>query len=162
MNDQQLAFVGNDFDFLIGQWRVVNSRLRHWLCDSTDWFEFESVHTEKKLASGLGTFAMHEYLLEGSAFARSVLRQYSPSDQFWKICRMDAMSPVKFSELIGSFWAGKGRFLSKGIFKDQDVLVWVEWTKVCETFVCWEQALSGDNGKTWETNWVMEFYRVNE
>jgi hypothetical protein len=33
------------------------------------------------------------------------------------------------------------------------------WSIRCRRRSRWEQAFSGDGGKTWETNWTMEFHR---
>jgi hypothetical protein len=33
------------------------------------------------------------------------------------------------------------------------------WSRITATSAHWEQALSSDGGKTWETNWIMEFQR---
>jgi hypothetical protein len=152
--------MSNDFDFLLGGWRVMNTRLARWLNDCTEWVEFESFHQEKKLSTGLGNIAHHQYVLGQAFHERTVLRSYNNQYDFWKIDRLDDMTTLLMSPLKGTFWSNKGSFLSTGKLDTKDVLVWVEWTKICKTFACWEQALSPDNGKTWETNWVMEFWKV--
>jgi hypothetical protein len=149
----------NDFDFLIGQWKVFNTRLSKWLCECSEWVSFESYHTEQRRNSGHGNFAIHEYKVDNTLHERSIIRQYDDHYNFWKIDRMDNMSALAMPSLKGTFWHNKGSFLSKGIFDGQDVSVWVEWTKICKNYAYWEQALSKDEGKTWELNWMMEFYR---
>ncbi|MBL7872061.1 MAG: hypothetical protein JNM78_10645 [Cyclobacteriaceae bacterium] len=151
--------MSQDFDFLIGQWKVFNTRLKSWLCDCNEWMSFESFHTEQRSHSGNGNFALHQYVNGNSLCERSVSRHFDEYAQFWKIDRMDSMSGLMLKSLKGTFWNNKGSFLSRGVLDGNDVLVWVEWTKICKTYAYWEQALSNDDGKTWETNWVMEFYR---
>jgi hypothetical protein len=34
------------------------------------------------------------------------------------------------------------------------------WTNITAASARWQQAFSNDGGATWETNWVMEFQRV--
>ncbi len=34
------------------------------------------------------------------------------------------------------------------------------WSDITPTLARWEQAFSPDGGKSWETNWIMEFTRV--
>lgn len=34
------------------------------------------------------------------------------------------------------------------------------WSHITATTAQWEQAYSGDGGKTWETNWVQQLRRV--
>lgn len=149
----------NDFDFLQGKWRVLNTRLVNWLSNCHDWMEFESFHVEQKRNKGLGNIAIHQYVLDRNFFERSIMRSYNPQFDFWKIDRMDGTMNLLMSPLQGTFWRNKGSFLSKGIFNTVEVLIWVEWTKITNTYVTWEQAFSTDNGRTWETNWVMDFFK---
>lgn len=153
-----LHIMRNDFDFLIGEWKVFNTRLEQWLSNCQHWLEFESRHIEKHLHWG-GTVALHHYLLDNIPFERSVLRTYSQFLDFWKIDRLDTITKLTMAPLTGTFWSNKGSFIANGRFENKSVLVSVEWTKICTTYACWEQALSTDNGKTWETNWIMEFYK---
>jgi hypothetical protein len=124
-----------DFDFLIGQWQVINTRLKDWLCECNEWITFESYHLEQKRSSGSGNFAVHQYTLGNAQYERSILRQYDNRYEFWKIDRIDTMSALTMPSLKGTFWNNKGSFLSKGFFHEQEVLIWVE------------------------NNWVMEFFR---
>jgi len=151
--------MSNDFDFLLGQWKVINTRLDTWLCGCREWIEFESRHEERKLSSGLGTVALHQYTMDRVPYERSVIRSYNEKLDYWKIDRLDERTSLVINPLQGTFWDNKGSFISRGNLGTRDVLVHVEWTKVCETYACWEQALSKNNGKSWETNWVMEFFR---
>ena len=151
--------MSNDFDFLLGGWKVLNTRLSQWLCECTEWTEFESFHEERKLSSGQGNVAFHQYVMGRVLYERNVLRSYNEKLDFWKIDRLDAMTNLIVSPLQGTFWRNKGSFLSTGQLNGQHVIVWVEWTRIGDTYACWEQALSGDKGKSWETNWVMEFFR---
>lgn len=149
-----------DFDFLLGQWKVVNTRLTKWLCDCNDWISFESHHTEQRRNSAPGNIAMHRYVYGNALCERSIVREFDDTDQFWKIVRMDTMSALSMPSLKGTFWRNKGSFLSNGIFDGQEVMVWVEWTRICRNFAYWEQSFSKDNGRTWELNWMMEFHRL--
>lgn len=152
--------MSNDFDFLLGRWQVANSRRSRWLSDCREWMEFESYHEERKLSSGLGTVAYHQYMIDQVPYERSVLRSYNDRFDFWKIDRLDDRTNLVMHPLKGTFWNDKGYFISRGSLRSMDVLVHVEWSRICETYAYWEQALSKDNGKTWETTWLMEFFRA--
>lgn len=152
--------MSNDFDFLLGRWTVLNQRLTQWLDGSNEWMEFESTHEERKLRSGQGTVAYHQYMMDRVPYERNIIRSYNERWDFWKIDRLDGKTSLVMTPLQGTFWENKGSFVSQGTLNSHPVLVWVEWSRICETYASWEQALSKDNGRTWETNWVMEFFRV--
>ena len=44
----------NDFDFLIGTWKVHHRMLKERLKGSTDWEEFEGDTVDRKILNGLG------------------------------------------------------------------------------------------------------------
>lgn len=152
--------MSNDFDFLLGRWKVVNQRLTQWLDGSHEWMEFESTHEERKLSSGWGTVAYHQYIMDRIPYERNIIRSYNERWDSWKIDRLDGRTSLVMSPLQGTFWQNKGCFVSQGTLNSLPVLVWVEWSRICESYASWEQALSKDNGRTWETNWVMEFFRM--
>ncbi len=152
--------MSGDFDFLLGNWKVVNTRLQQWLAGCTAWVEFESYHTERKLQDGTGNVALHHYALDYALFERSIIRHYEPRWDYWTIDRLDGASALMMSPLKGTFGSNKGAFLSRGVYAYKAVLVWVEWTRICQNYVCWEQALSADEGRSWEKNWMMEFFRI--
>jgi hypothetical protein len=61
----------------------------------------------------------------------------------------------------GRFANGVGTFLGETRFADKPVRVRLSWSHITPTSARWEQAYSSDEGRTWETNWVMEFRRQN-
>ena len=61
--------------------------------------------------------------------------------------------------MIGAFEDGRGEFFSHELFEGKGVLVRYLWTGITPTACRWEQAFSPDGGRTWETNWIMEFSR---
>ena len=44
----------NDFDFLVGTWKVYHRMLTQRLKGSTDWVEFEGDTVDRKILNGLG------------------------------------------------------------------------------------------------------------
>ncbi|TIX83968.1 MAG: DUF1579 domain-containing protein, partial [Mesorhizobium sp.] len=57
------------------------------------------------------------------------------------------------------FEAGVGTFLCKDVFDGRNIYVRFLWSRITEKSARWEQAFSPDVGKTWETNWIMDFAR---
>jgi len=59
----------------------------------------------------------------------------------------------------GRFVDGVGTFTSTQVVAGKPSATRFIWSKITRTSAQWEQALSEDGGKTWTTNWIMEFRR---
>lgn len=57
---------------------------------------------------------------------------------------------------------GVGEFLGVDEHNGQQVHVRFRWSGIAANSARWEQAFSEDEGSTWETNWIMDFTRVEE
>jgi hypothetical protein len=55
---------------------------------------------------------------------------------------------------------GVGTFLSDDTLDGKPIKVRGLFSPLSPTLAQWEQAYSADNGKTWETNWVMRYIRT--
>jgi hypothetical protein len=51
-------------------------------------------------------------------------------------------------------------FYGGDAFKGEPIRVRFFWTEVTSRTPHWEQAFSIDGGKTWETNWTMDFTKL--
>jgi hypothetical protein len=150
----------NDFDFLIGTWKVNHRRLRERLKGSTEWEEFEGDTVDRKILNGLGN--MDENLIHqktGPVHAIS-LRVFNPLSQEWSIYWSTDITGTLDVPMIGGFKDGVGEFYSQVIFEGQHIYNRFIWSKITTISCQWEQAFSVDGGRTWETNWIMEFSRV--
>ena len=150
----------NDFDFLIGTWKVYHRMLTQRLKGSTDWVEFEGDTVDRKILNGLGN--MDENIIHmknGSVHAIS-LRLFNPTSKEWSIHWSTDRMGVLDVPMIGGFKDGRGEFYSQETHDGMHVYSRFIWSKVTADSCQWEQALSDDGGKTWETNWIMEFKRI--
>jgi hypothetical protein len=64
--------------------------------------------------------------------------------------------------VLGSFDGDTGIFEGEDTFEGRPIRVRFVWSGVDTATPRWEQAFSADGGKTWETNWIMEFTRALE
>jgi hypothetical protein len=66
----------NDFDFLIGSWRVHHCRLKERLAGNHEWIEFEGTCAMQEILGGAGN--MDENILDfpGGAYRAVTLRTY--------------------------------------------------------------------------------------
>jgi hypothetical protein len=150
----------NDFDFLIGTWKVHHRTLKKRLNGSTEWQEFEGETVDRKILNGLGN--MDENLIHaqtGSVHAMT-LRLFNPESKEWSIYWSTDRTGTLDVPVIGGFADGRGEFYSQEVFDGRHIYSRFIWSKITSNSCQWEQAYSEDGGKTWETNWIMEFERV--
>ena len=152
----------HDFDFLVGQWRVHHRRLKERLADNHEWVEFEGTCAMRKLMDGWGNVDDNVLDLPGGAYRAVGLRAYDPKTAQWAIWWLDARNP--FGELDppvkGRFENGVGMFETDTTLRGKSIRMRFTWSHITATSAQWEQAFSPDGGKTWETNWHMDFERV--
>lgn len=150
----------NDFDFLIGTWKIHHRRLVERLKGCTDWEEFDGDTVDRKILNGIGN--MDENILHrktGSIHAIS-LRLFNPESKEWSIHWSTHLTGTLDVPMIGGFKDEIGEFYSQEVFEGQHIYNRFIWSNITENSCQWEQAFSTDGGKTWETNWIMEFERV--
>jgi hypothetical protein len=61
---------------------------------------------------------------------------------------------------VGRFTDGVGEFTCPDTHNGIPVTCRYLWTEIKPDSVEWAQALSPDDGKTWETNWYMHLSRI--
>ena len=54
-----------------------------------------------------------------------------------------------------------GTFYSDDTLRGKPIKVRFTWSNITAAAAHWEQAFSGDGGKTWETNWTADFAKIN-
>jgi hypothetical protein len=62
--------------------------------------------------------------------------------------------------VIGRFENGTGTFYSDDLVDGKPIRTRYIWGHITARSARWEQATSSDSGKSWETNWIMEFQRA--
>jgi hypothetical protein len=148
----------HDFDFLIGEWRVHHRRLK-----GGEWLEIDGMCSHRDLMDGWAN--MDEYLINapGGAYRAVALRSYDPKAGQWAIWWLDGRYPAGPLDppVIGRFENGVGTFYSDYTQEGKPMRVRFIWSQITPTSARWEQALSSDAGKSWETNWIMEFRRIS-
>jgi len=150
----------NDFDFLIGTWKVYHRMLTQRLKGSTDWVEFEGETVDRKIMNGLGNMDENIIHMKNGPVHAISLRLFNPASKEWSIHWSTDRMGVLDVPMIGGFKDVRGEFYSQETHDGMHVYSRFIWSKVTADSCQWEQALSDDGGKTWETNWIMEFKRV--
>lgn len=150
----------HDFDFEVGSWRV-HHRVRR---ANGDWFEFEGTCTDRPLMLGAGNVEDHVFKKPEGTTTGVGLRAYDPKTAQWAIWWIDGRDPHGALDppVKGRFQNGIGTFYADGMLNGKPARTRFVWSKITATSAHWEQAYSSDGGKTWETNWYMDFTRISK
>jgi hypothetical protein len=151
-----------DFDFIIGTWRVRHRRLKSRLTKSTDWIEFDGLSSTHKVLGGFGNLEDNLLSFPEGEVRAVALRAFDPSAQTWSIWWLDGRYPAEIGKpVVGKFSDGQGLFYGDDEHDGKPIKVRFLWLPKDSNRARWEQAFSEDGGQTWETNWTMEFTRVS-
>jgi hypothetical protein len=149
-----------DFDFLMGNWMIHHHRLKERLKGSRSWEEFEGTGSAQKILGGLGNVDECVMKRGSESVYGTTLRLYDPKSRQWSIYWVDSVSGTLQVPMIGEFKEDRGEFYSQEVFEGRYIFSRFIWSHITATSCQWEQAFSADGGKTWETNWIMEFERI--
>ncbi|KIC16821.1 MULTISPECIES: hypothetical protein [unclassified Leisingera] len=153
--------ISRDFDFEFGSWVVRHRRLKERLTGCDEWEEFEGTSETRPVLGGNGN--VEDNLLEfpSGAYRAIALRSFDPASQKWAIWWLAATDPHQLDvPVVGSFEDGVGAFYAEDTLRSEPVSVRFLWLHTGTETPRWEQAMSSDGGKTWETNWTMDFRRA--
>ena len=152
----------HDFDFLLGTWSVQHRKLKRRLAHSNEWDTFSGTCTTWRVLGGQGD--VDDNVLEdpAGAYRAVTMRSFDAKSHSWSIWWLDSRNPHHLDPpVVGGFRNGVGTFFAHDTFAGKPILVRFIWSDVTPDSAKWQQAFSDDNGKTWETNWVMEFHRAS-
>jgi hypothetical protein len=156
----QAESTAQDFDFWMGTWTARNRRLKRRLAGSEDWEEFDSWSVARPLFGGQANedefHTEHDGGFDGMSF-----RFFDPETKEWSIYWADSRRlGVLDPPVVGAFDGDVGIFEGEDVWNGRPILVRFTWSRVTTPSPRWEQAFSDDGGRTWETNWIADFTRV--
>lgn len=148
----------NNFDFLLGEWLVKNRALRQRLTNSSEWNEFDAqLYVEKR---AFGQVDKYVAVIDDHSFEGCTIRSYDPIRKVWRLYWIDSWNPEIQPAPIGGFKNGIGTFFCPDTYNGKSIFVRFIWNNITPSSAHWEQAFSTDDGNTWETNWHMDFTRI--
>jgi hypothetical protein len=152
----------HDFDFLIGKWQVHHRLLKESLANSHEWNEFEGTLTTRQMMDGWVNMGDNVFKKQAGEVRGVSLRSYDPKTGQWAVWWLDGRNPSANLDppIKGRFENGVGTFYSDDTLRGKPVRLRITWSHITSTSARWEQALSPDGGRTWETNWISDFQRV--
>jgi hypothetical protein len=150
----------HDFDFYVGKWKIHNRRLKEVLSGSNQWVEFEATSVAHPIWNGHGNMDEYEADAPTGHIEGLTVRLYNPNTRKWSLYWANASTgEFALSPVVGEFKNGRGEFLDHEDYKGRPIMVRYVWSDITAHSCRWEQAFSTDEGKTWETNWIMESTR---
>ena len=109
-------------------------------------------------SGGFGNIEDNLLYFPDGGFRAVALRSYDPSTRKWSIWWLDGRFPNRVDVPVeGAFENGVGTFFAKDTLGGKPITVRFIWSRSSDRELRWEQAFSPDDGKTWETNWTMDF-----
>ena len=148
----------SDFEFLYGEWTVVNRRLRELFVGSEDWDEFPGTQKAWPILGGVGNVDESDFPTKG--WSGATLRLQDQATGLWSIWWMSSATGTLFPPVTGRFEAGRGDFYGDDEHDGQPIRAHFIWSQITPESARWEQEFSNDGGQSWETNWIMELTRV--
>ncbi|MES2988129.1 MAG: DUF1579 domain-containing protein [Pseudomonadota bacterium] len=151
----------NDFAWQEGRWAVRHRKLRERLTGCQEWDEFLGSCTAWRVLGGQGNIEDNVMVTPAGTYRAIAVRAFDPASGSWSIWWLDGRWPGAMDVPVrGSFEEGVGTFLADDVFAGKPVKVRFVWSHITEGSARWEQAFSGDDGASWEVNWVMDFTRA--
>lgn len=147
------------FDFLIGDWRVHHRRIS---AVTQKWVEFDGTLSLRLLMDGTANMEEHWLNSPDGAYRAVGLRTYDGKQDQWSIWWVDSRYPSRLLDppAQGRFEHGIGSFYASFEQDGKKIIGRLQWSAMTPTSAHWEQASSNDDGKTWQTNWIMSLQRV--
>jgi hypothetical protein len=151
------------FDFLLGDWKITNRRLVERLKGCDDWETFEAWHTNQRLPGGIGNYDDFVADTWRPGYIGLSLRLFNPQTGLWSIFWLDNktgglnQAGILLPPVVGKFENGIGVFEGGDEMDGKAIRVRYTWSNIDTDHPKWEQAMSDDDGKTWEMNWSMDF-----
>ncbi|MFI1992610.1 hypothetical protein [Actinoplanes sp. NPDC020271] len=148
----------NDFDFLIGSWNVTNRRLSTLFAGSDQWENFAGTSTCWPVLDGGGN--TEEIVFESLGSRGLTLRLFDVERKEWSIYWASSRTGLLYPPVVGTFADGRGDFYGDDTHDGKPIKAHFIWSDITASSARWEQEFSIDDGRTWESNWVMTYSRT--
>jgi len=146
-----------DFDFLAGEWKIKHRKLK--TPHGSEWEEFEGEATCWTILGGVGS--VEELRIPARNFSGMGLRLLDVQKKVWNDFWVNAKSGVLTTPgQTGAFENGVGTFTADDKDGEKPIKIKGVWDRITPNSCRWWQAVSWDDGKTWEENWFMDWTRV--
>ena len=150
----------HDFDFNIGTWHTHIMTLQHPFSGSKTWAELNGTVTVRKIWGGKASMEEIDASGPSKHLAGLTLFLYNPQSHQWSQTFASTSDGTLETPAIGEFKDGRGELIDQESYNGRTVLVRDQWSDIKPNSHHFEIAMSDDNGKTWETNFVANLTRI--
>jgi hypothetical protein len=151
-----------DFDFLLGKWKLKHRKLKSRLSGSNEWEEFETAVEDFTILEGKGNMDVGYATRDGKPWEGRTIRLFNPKTRLWSLHWIASNISTMDPAVVGSFENGVGHFFGRDTFNGKRIIVMFRWDARDKEHSKWSQAFSTDDGKTWEWNWFNVKERIPE
>ena len=149
-----------DFDFHIGSWKTRLRRRLRPLTGSNEWVEYEGTTVVRKVWNGGANLAELDVTGPAGRIEGLSLRLYDPKARQWSLNFANRAAGTLVPPTIGAFQDGRGEFFAQETLDGRAIFVRFVISDITADSCHFEQAFSGDGGRTWEVNWIATDTRV--
>ena len=142
-----------DFDFLSGNWKIKHQQLK-----DNKWDEFEGEATVFSILGGLAS--VEELRIPSRSFSGMGLRILDVEKKLWADHWCNRKNGVLNPASWGSFVDGAGTWDTHDVENGAPIIVRGVWDQITSNSCRWYQAVSRDDGATWEENRIMHWERI--
>jgi hypothetical protein len=142
-----------DFDFLSGSWKIEHQRLQ-----DGEWDRFEGEATVQGILGGVAS--VEELRIPARNFSGMGLRLLDVERKVWADHWAGGKNGVLNPPVLGGFVDGVGTWDADEVDGDEPVIVRGVWDQITPVSCRWYQAVSRDQGLTWQENWIMHWQRI--
>jgi hypothetical protein len=147
----------NDFDFFIGSWTVANRRRTSMFDGTDDWETFPATSVSRQVFAGGAN--CDEIIFPTQGWRGFTMRLFDVERQEWSLYWASSRTGRLYPPVVGRFTDGRGDFHGDDTWQGRPIRVHFVWSGITADTARWEQSFSADDGRTWESNWIMEFTR---
>jgi len=145
----------HDFDWELGTWRSDVRVLADPLSGSEDeWLRFEGTTVVRPLMDRRANVVELDVTGAAGRIQALNLRLFEPQADRWSLTFVNMRDGLLTPAVYGGFRDEVGEFYGEDRLNGQPILVRFLITRHGPNRARFEQAYSGDDGATWETNWI--------
>jgi len=151
----------HDFDFIFGRWKIHLQRRVHSSTGADTVTEFDGYGLYRKIWDGRANLNEFEADSPTGHVEGLTLRTYNPLTHQWSLYWASSRDGILDTPQIGQFHDGRGEFYAQDTVDGKPVFIRYVWSNITATSAHFEQAFSGDGGKSWDVNWISDMVRVS-